>query len=107
LFSLGKLFVLVFSCCTTNKATDQPKEDAFAKGAYVGWLPHMDSTGYKFYDTDGAKIDCLQLLKDRGINTVRLRVWVNPSNDKTSGLCSTAETEAMVVSVRKRGMRIR
>jgi arabinogalactan endo-1,4-beta-galactosidase len=46
----------------------------------------MEATGYRFYDTDGKEKDCLQLLKERGMNTIRLRVFVNPSQDKTNGI---------------------
>jgi arabinogalactan endo-1,4-beta-galactosidase len=66
----------------------------FSKGADVSWLPQMEATGYQFYDSDGSPKDCLQLLKDRGMNTVRLRVFVNPSDDKASGHCSKEETVA-------------
>jgi arabinogalactan endo-1,4-beta-galactosidase len=102
------LVLLVFSACTTNKSSDpeKPKEDTFVKGADVGWLPQMEASGYQFYDADGSKKDCVQLLKDRGMNTVRLRVWVNPSNDKASGHCSKAETVAMAIRAQKMGMRI-
>jgi len=79
---------------------------SFSKGADVGWLSQMEATGYQFYDADGSKKDCLQLLKDRGINTIRLRVWVNPSNDKASGHCSPAETVTMAIRAQKLGMRI-
>lgn len=79
---------------------------SFSKGADVGWLSQMEATGYQFYDADGSKKDCLQLLKDRGINTIRLRVWVNPSNDKINGHCSPAETVTMAVRAQKLGMRI-
>jgi arabinogalactan endo-1,4-beta-galactosidase len=106
LFSIGILLILGFTYCTTNKTTQKPKEKAFAKGADVGWLPQMEVTGYKFYDTDGTQKDCLQLLKDRGMNTIRLRVWVNPSDDKASGHCSKEETVAMAVRAQKMGMRI-
>ena len=104
--SLVIIVVLVFSCCTTNKTTEEVKENSFAKGADVGWLPQMEATGYKFYDADGSQKDCLQLLKDRGINTIRLRVWVNPSDDKASGHCSKEETVAMAIRAQKMGMRI-
>lgn len=82
------------------------EKGSFSKGADVGWLSQMEATGYQFYDADGTKKDCLQLLKDRGINTIRLRVWVNPSNDKVSGHCSPAETVTMAVRAQKLGMRI-
>ncbi|WP_246236334.1 glycoside hydrolase family 53 protein [Flavobacterium ajazii] len=79
---------------------------SFSKGADVGWLPQMEATGYKFYDADGSEKDCLQLLKDRGINTIRLRVWVNPNDDKASGHCSPEETVVMAVRAQNMGMRI-
>jgi len=107
------LVSLIFSLGTTAKITETkiitqfpPTTFVFSKGADVGWLPQMEATGYKFYDTDGTQKDCLQLLKDRGINTIRLRVWVNPSNDKASGHCSPAETVIMAVRAQKMGMRI-
>lgn len=78
----------------------------FAKGADVGWLPQMEATGYKFYDADGKEKDCLQLLKDRGMNSIRLRVWVNPNNDKASGHCSKEETVAMALRAQKMGFRV-
>ena len=106
LWSSVFFLVLIFSCCTTNKAIPEPNENSFAKGADVGWLPQMEATGYQFYDADGTKKDCLQLLKDRGMNTIRLRVWVNPSDDKASGHCSKEETVAMAVRAQKMGMRI-
>jgi arabinogalactan endo-1,4-beta-galactosidase len=78
----------------------------FSKGADVSWLPQMEATGYKFYDSDGSEKDCLQLLKDRGMNTIRLRVFVNPSTHKTNGHCSPAETVALAVRAKNMGMRI-
>lgn len=78
----------------------------FAKGADVGWLPQMEATGYKFYDSDGKEKDCLQILKNLGMNSIRLRVWVNPSDDKASGHCSKEETVAMALRAQKMGMRV-
>ncbi len=78
----------------------------FVRGADIGWLQQMEATGYKFYDSSGVQKDCLQILKDHGINTVRLRVWVNPSNDKTNGHCSKKEVAGMALRAKNMGMRI-
>lgn len=83
-----------------------PLKAQFVKGADVGWLPQMEATGYKFYDTDGKEKDCLLLLKERGINTLRLRVWVNPANDKGSGHCGKKETVEMAQRAQRMGMRL-
>ncbi len=85
--------LLFTSCATSQQAT----KNTFAKGADVGWLPQMEATGYKFYDSDGNEKDCLQLLKDRGMNSIRLRVFVNPNDDKASGHCSKEETITMAL----------
>ncbi|WP_284651483.1 glycoside hydrolase family 53 protein [Flavobacterium terrisoli] len=98
------LLSLLITSCSNTKAVSQ--NNSFAKGADVGWLPQMEATGYKFYDADGKEKDCLQLLKDRGMNSIRLRVWVNPSDDKASGHCSKEETVAMALRAKKMGMRV-
>ena len=78
----------------------------FAKGADIGWLQQMEATGYKFYNDAGVLTDCIQILKDHGINSIRLRTWVNPSNDKASGHCGKEETVAMAVRAKNAGMRV-
>ncbi|WP_309641269.1 glycosyl hydrolase 53 family protein [Flavobacterium sp.] len=100
--NIGLFLLLLFPLMNHG----QNAKPDFAKGADVGWLPQMEATGYKFYDTDGSQKDCLQLLKDRGMNTIRLRLFVNPSNDKASGHCSKDETVSMAVRAQKMGMRI-
>ncbi len=97
------LVVVVSGCRVFQSGTGK---NAFVKGADIGWLQQMEATGYKFYNDKGKEEDCLKILKDHGINTVRLRTWVNPSNDKASGHNSKAETVAMAVRAQKMGMRV-
>ena len=97
-------FILLAGC---HSATVVLKpESTLAKGADISWLPQMEATGYKFYNTSGVEEDCFKILKDHGMNTIRLRTFVNPSNDPASGHCSKAETVAMAVRAQKWGMRI-
>ena len=102
-FPLKLLLIVVL---TLNFASCKISKPAFAKGADVGWLPQMEATGYKFYDNDGTEKNGLQLLKNRGMNAVRLRVWVNPNDDKASGHCSKDETVTMALRAKKMGMRV-
>ena len=53
----------------------------FARGADVSWLTEMESSGYKFYTAEEKEQECMSLLRDLGMNAIRLRVWVNPEND--------------------------
>ncbi|WP_348798089.1 glycoside hydrolase family 53 protein [Flavobacterium adhaerens] len=106
IISTLQILLLVVLCTSTTAIAQKNKNKSFAKGGDIGWLPQMEATGYKFYDADGTEKDCLQLLKDRGMNTVRLRVWVNPSDDRSTGHCSKEETVAMALRAQKLGMRI-
>ncbi len=109
--SLLLVLAVFLPSCSHTQVSNSPSTPVtpasnFSKGADIGWLAQMEATGYHFYDADGSEKDCLQLLKDRGINTIRLRVWVNPSNDKINGHCSKDETVAMAVRAHNMGMRI-
>jgi arabinogalactan endo-1,4-beta-galactosidase len=81
------IFPLIICClswaCAKDEATPTPTPtdtSFFAKGADVSWLTQMETEGRKFYDSTGAQKDCMELLKSMGMNTIRLRVWVNPAN---------------------------
>lgn len=78
----------------------------FVKGADIGWLQQMEATGYKFYNEQGKQDDALRILQAHGINTVRLRTWVNPSGDRNNGHNSKAETVAMAVRAQRMGMMV-
>lgn len=100
LFSL----YLMSGCKANSEAL--PDVSEFVKGADVSWLPQMEATGYKFYSMQGIEQDCFQILKDHGINTIRLRTFVSPSDDKINGHCSKSETVVMAVRAKKWGMRV-
>lgn len=50
----------------------------FAKGADISWASEMEAEGRKFRLKDGKEADLLSVLRASGINSVRLRVWVDP-----------------------------
>ena len=102
LFKIASLVCVIF---LANGLT-QPANAQFVKGADVSWLPQMEATGFHFYNYSGEETNCLQILKDKGINTIRLRVFVNPSNHKTDGHCSKDETVTMALRAQAMGMRI-
>ena len=97
---------LLFGCSKAYSESPTNSDSSFVKGADISWLPQMEATGYKFYNDKGVEQDCFQILKDHGINTIRLRTWVNPSDDKASGHCSKDETVAMAVRAKKWGMKV-
>ncbi|NCU33682.1 MAG: arabinogalactan endo-1,4-beta-galactosidase, partial [Candidatus Moranbacteria bacterium] len=93
--------IIIFSFFSVNLHAQK-----FSKGADVSWLPQMEASGYKFYNYKGKEQDCLKILKDNGINSIRLRTWVNPSENRYGRYCSKDETVAMAVRAKNAGMRI-
>jgi arabinogalactan endo-1,4-beta-galactosidase len=55
-------------------------DTSFANGADIGWLSQMESDGYVFYNGEGIQKDCMEILKELGINSLRFRVWFDPRN---------------------------
>jgi arabinogalactan endo-1,4-beta-galactosidase len=63
----------------------------FANGADIGWLSQMEHDGYVFKDNSGIQRNCLDILKEKGINALRFRVWVNPAK----GYCGKKDVAYM------------
>ena len=51
----------------------------FYLGADISWETEMESKGQKLYNWKGEERECTALMKEMGMNAVRLRVWVDPS----------------------------
>lgn len=78
------------------------KAASFAKGADVSWVDQMEASGYKFYNGSGTQQDLFTLLKGKGMNSIRLRTWVNPSG----GWCDKNDMLWMAKRAKAAGMRI-
>ncbi|HEY5038074.1 MAG TPA: glycosyl hydrolase 53 family protein, partial [bacterium] len=74
----------------------------FANGSDVGWLSQMESQGIKFFNNAGVQQDCLTILQGKCINSIRLRVWVNPP----AGWCNKADVVKMATRAAAMGFRI-
>ncbi|SEN21705.1 arabinogalactan endo-1,4-beta-galactosidase [bacterium A37T11] len=98
--------VAMFSGCTKNISApefpDTPLPEGFAKGADVSWVTEMEQNGLSFKNDLGATADLFQILKDKGMNAIRLRVWVNPVN----GWCNTDDLLVKARRAKALGYRI-
>ena len=56
--------------------TDSPR-GSWARGCDLSWLSEMEHDSVAFRDERLESIDCIALLREEGMNAVRLRVWVN------------------------------
>ena len=72
----------------------------FAKGADISWVTEMEKSGMKFYNANGKQTDCFELMKELGMNAIRLRVWVNP----TDGYCNKADVVAKALRAKAQGL---
>ncbi len=97
------LFTLAFVSCNKKDPPPVPPPVVnLAKGADVSWITEMEAAGRKFYSAGGTETEIMTLLKNLGMNTIRLRVWVNPAN----GYNNTADVVAKAIRAKNQGMRI-
>ena len=101
--------VLGVGCAKTasksNSLTDTSiaaSSGSFAYGSDVSWVTQMEASGYSFYNNSGVKQSLFTILAGKGINAIRLRVWVNPAG----GWCNTADVVSKALSAKAAGMNI-
>jgi arabinogalactan endo-1,4-beta-galactosidase len=87
---------------STLTAADATTSGSFAKGADVSWFNQMASSGYKFYNSSGVEQDIFTILKGKGMNSIRLRVWVNPAG----GWCDKADVLYKAKLAKAAGMKV-
>lgn len=101
------LLLLPLGACNdeeTAAPNPEPTYDmtGYAKGADVSWLTEMEKAGNKFYTTDGKEMECMKLMRSLGMNSIRLRVWVNPAD----GWCNKEDLLVKAWRAHNLGMRL-
>ncbi len=71
-------------------------------GADVSSLQRSEDLGVKYYYPNGVQGDALQILKDNGVNYIRLRVWVNPK----SGYNNETKVLQFARAVKSKGLKL-
>lgn len=79
-----------------------PPTTVIDKGADVSWLTEMEAGGRKFYNSGGTEQECMLILKNLGMNSIRLRAWVNPANNWNN----TADVIVKATRAKALGMKI-
>ena len=59
--------------------------DDFIMGADISSVLSLEKSGVKFYDYDGNEGDLFDILKQSGINYVRVRIWNDPFDENGNG----------------------
>lgn len=77
----------------------------FIKGMDISFLPEMLDLGAKFSDEWGNERNVFELLKENGVNSIRLRLWNQPENVPASkGYCNLEQTIHMAKKIKEYGM---
>ena len=74
----------LISCSSSSTKMEEPEKEEievvdFYKGADISWVTELELKGHKFYNANGDERECTALMKEYGMNAIRLRVWVDPS----------------------------
>jgi arabinogalactan endo-1,4-beta-galactosidase len=83
-----------------------------AHGADIGWLTQLESRGVRWQDGEGKDVDGVLLLKNLGVDSVRLRCFVDPGrygyewNGSLLGFCDQAGLVLIAKRCSALGMRI-
>lgn len=73
----------------------------FIKGADVSIMPELERNGTKFYD-NGIEQDGLTILKNHGVNWIRVRIWNNPYVVGPEGVGGGNTDEVKAIEMAKR-----
>ncbi len=73
----------------------------FFRGADISGLARLEGWDSVYYNKAGNPDDCLNVLKEKGINAVRLKVWVD-----AVGYASKQEVAAMAQRANNKGLKV-
>ena len=91
-----------------NKEPVEIERGTFAKGADVSWVTQLEVAGYTFQNQAGTAKELMTLLRDDcGVNSIRLRVWVNPELDpEVEGWCDIDDVLLKARRANELGLRL-
>ena len=79
-------FLFIFSCESDNTSNNIIYDNSLEKVSAVdiSYYPQIANLNHIFYNSQGEEIDFLHSLLINGVNTIRLRLWVNPTDNASS-----------------------
>lgn len=73
---MKKILLSTIACLSMGLMTAQSNQP-FALGADISWTIEQESKGVVNHDANGNPMENTSLMKEYGLNAIRLRVWVN------------------------------
>lgn len=113
---LSILLALLVAACSSSSDNPQPSTPNtpttpttpvtpfadFMRGADLSFLPTTEGEGTLYYADNGAPADVILLLKSRGCNTIRMRIWHTPVDAHSS----LSEVKALADRVKAAGLKV-
>ena len=95
--------LMLISCDKEDvDSASENEQSSFISAVDISSFPEISNTNPSFYDSEGNEGDFLALLKANGVNTIRLRLWNNPSNEH----CGFGEVKIFSETLRSQGFNI-
>jgi len=79
---LAIIFILFTSCIQDD--SEIPVNQEFLSAVDISLYPEISNANPIFKDLNGNQKEFLEILKENGVNTIRLKLWVNPVNEHSS-----------------------
>lgn len=77
----------------------------FYKGVDISSILEMEDNGLKLYNEQGQECEALDLCKQNGVNSVRLRIWNDPSIvPEAKGYCDLEHTVSFAKRIKSKNM---
>lgn len=100
---------LFVSLVSVVVGTKQVEAKELIRGADISILADMEKSGAGYYE-NGVKKDALQILKNNGVNYVRLRLWQDPYDDQGNsygaGTNDLKTTIALAKRAKNQGLKV-
>ena len=81
------MFISLFISCqddTVNEISENQHTSSIISGVDISDYPKVSSYNPTFYDENNNEIGFINSLIQNGVNTIRLRLWVNPVDESSS-----------------------
>lgn len=99
---LALTLVMLVACSSASDSIPTQETPTSIKAVDLSSYPEIAATNPTFYDASGTANDFLNILKESGVNTVRLRLWVDPVN----GHSGFDEVQAFSETLQQQGFKI-
>ncbi len=100
---VSSIFLSLFLLFSCSEAESVPGEDpdtlpSFIAAVDVSFFPEIMDSGYEFRNAAGTPVPLLEFMREQGVNTARIRLWVNPESER-SGLLEVKEFSSRLKSL--------